>query len=217
MQTAEVFYDGMVEDYDFFVNEFGWNGPQNSFAALFPFLKKNDLVVEFGAGTGACAALLIKAGCRYKGLEISSGMIREARDKLGPRADLIKHDLFASPYPLGSQEADHVVCTGTSHLVPDAAVIQAEAARSLKSTGMLFVDYIRIATPEHVGIAQGLFSAKDVSVYFHDPQAFEAGLGEHGFDVVRRTTYYLHEEAIGTDQGRLPLRMYFQGLLCKKR
>ena len=61
--------------------EFKWIAPQKITNKLLPLIKRKDIILDLGCGTGQSAEPFIKKGCKVIGTDISSEMLRIARRK----------------------------------------------------------------------------------------------------------------------------------------
>lgn len=97
------------------------------------------LVLDLGCGPGRDVEFLAELGCRAIGLDLSAGMLAEARRRL-PQADLIRADLRRPP--LKSASIDGVwACASLLHLPrADMPAALAEIARLLRRPdGLLYL------------------------------------------------------------------------------
>lgn len=85
------FFDSLTEHADF---EWWWS-------ALLPLAEQAGLagrrVLDVGCGTGASLKPLLADGWDGVGVDVSAGMLDEARRKLGPDVDLLCHDMRRLP------------------------------------------------------------------------------------------------------------------------
>jgi len=61
--------------------EFKWIAPKKIAKKLLTFVKRRDIVLDLGCGTGQSAEPFIKKGCKVIGIDISSEMLKLARKK----------------------------------------------------------------------------------------------------------------------------------------
>lgn len=93
-------------------------------------------VLEIGVGTGRIALPFAQRGYRYTGVDLSSQMMHTLRSKAeGVKIDLIQGDI--ARLPLRSATLDAVVAVHIFHLVSAWQQAMDEAARVLRSGGML--------------------------------------------------------------------------------
>jgi ubiquinone/menaquinone biosynthesis C-methylase UbiE len=97
------------------------------------------LVVDIACGTGAALAEYQAAGCRVIGTDVSAAMLAQARNRLGPEADLRR---IAGPgVPVEDGCADGVLVSLVLHSLDrgDARQLLTEAARIAAPGGSILV------------------------------------------------------------------------------
>jgi 8-oxo-dGTP pyrophosphatase MutT (NUDIX family)/SAM-dependent methyltransferase len=114
-------------------------------------------VVEIGCGSGVNSAWLAERGASVVGLDLSEGMLAEARARLGaasagagvavpnararveaPSVRFIQHDI-TQPWPLDAGSAHAVIALLVLEHIEALAVVIGEAARVLAPGGTLFL------------------------------------------------------------------------------
>lgn len=103
-----------------------------------PWLPTEGRVLEIGHGPGLLLEELASRYALAAGLDLSLGMIRQARRRLqraGLPARLVRGDAVALPYRTGS--FDGIVATFTLSAIPDGGAAMREMARVLRPGGML--------------------------------------------------------------------------------
>jgi len=72
--------------------------------SLGPPLEKGDEVLDLACGDGGLGELLLERGLRYRGVDVTSEMVEEARQRLGDRAAVDLGDLndYAPPAPVAA-------------------------------------------------------------------------------------------------------------------
>jgi SAM-dependent methyltransferase len=94
-------------------------------------------VLDAGCGPGAYAEWLAGRGARVVGLDVSRGMLRAARRRLGGRADLVRADLGRPLAFLPAGAFDVVVSALTLDYVRDWDAVFREFFRVLRAPGHL--------------------------------------------------------------------------------
>jgi ubiquinone/menaquinone biosynthesis C-methylase UbiE len=145
-QSIRVFDDlaDSYEDSEYAQRHAGWD----EFLLPRVLATNPNAVLDIGCGTGAfLQRLAADPERRLAGLDISSGMIREARDRLGPvgHVDVREGDAEALPWPESSFDA--VVCIASFHHYPHPASALAEILRVLSPRGGAFLADIHMPTP----------------------------------------------------------------------
>ena len=76
-------YDDWAKDYDKDLSEvFGWIAPKTASAYLAKYVHPDSIVLDAGAGTGLVGLALAEHGFQnLTAMDLSEGMLREARDK----------------------------------------------------------------------------------------------------------------------------------------
>ena len=76
-------YDEWAKDYDKDLSEvFGWIAPKTASAYLAKYVHPDSIVLDAGAGTGLVGLALAEHGFQnLTAMDLSEGMLREARDK----------------------------------------------------------------------------------------------------------------------------------------
>lgn len=96
-------------------------------------------VLDLGCGTGALLAAILgrwpETDCT--GLDLSEGMLGEARRKLGSRARLVQGEAATLPFADGSFEV--VVCTDSFHHYPQPERVLEEVRRVLRPGGVFLL------------------------------------------------------------------------------
>lgn len=126
--------------YDVAIEPF--NAPMRAVARSVHPVPAGSVVLDVGCGTGAGLAEYARDGCAVIGADPSPAMLDQAREKLGPQADL---RLITSPtLPVDDACADLVVISLVLHGLPreEAAGVLREARRALAPGGrMLITDF----------------------------------------------------------------------------
>jgi ubiquinone/menaquinone biosynthesis C-methylase UbiE len=92
-------------------------------------------VVEIGAGTGVVATGLQEMGHRIAGFDLSEGMLRRARRRVGPRVAVAD----ARRLPLADGSVDQALSVWVLHVVGDIRAVLREVARILRPGGRYLV------------------------------------------------------------------------------
>jgi malonyl-CoA O-methyltransferase len=96
-------------------------------------------VVEIGCGTGYNTQWLADHAASVRGLDFSEGMLRQARFRVHSRhVQFMQHDIRAA-WPLEDASADLVIAMLVLEHIENIASVVAEAARSLRAGGELFI------------------------------------------------------------------------------
>jgi demethylmenaquinone methyltransferase/2-methoxy-6-polyprenyl-1,4-benzoquinol methylase len=161
-------------------------------------LPPGSLVVDVACGTGDFCRELERRGHRSVGMDLSLGMLREARTD----APLVQADGLAMP--LGDDSVDGITCGFALRNVSDVAELVREFARALRPGGR--ISLLEVAEPESrvlrvgnriyfrriVPVIGGLLSDRDAyrylpesTAYLPDRDGLVALIGENGFPDAR--------------------------------
>jgi len=102
-------------------------------------LNSFDRVADIGCGTGLLLDGYPISAATYQGVDISEGMLREARSK-HPHHVFLKGS--ASQLPIGSRSVDFAVSTFAITYFPDIGQALAEMNRVLRKGGNYFVTFL---------------------------------------------------------------------------
>ena len=133
-------YRHLAKYYDRFVEPAN-GGVRTYVLKRFP-PQKNERVLEVGCGTGTNLAFYQKSGSLVSGIDLSQGMLKQAKRKLGANAGLVHGD--ASRMPFADDSFDTVLAMLTLHEMPPQIRLQVlnEMIRVSKREGrILLTDY----------------------------------------------------------------------------
>jgi malonyl-CoA O-methyltransferase len=96
-------------------------------------------IVEFGCGTGKNTSVLASIGERVVALDLSVGMLQQAKTKID-----IHHVFFSvadltKPWPCKTKSADLIACNLVLEHIPQLEPVFAEAYRVLNAGGTFFI------------------------------------------------------------------------------
>jgi SAM-dependent methyltransferase len=105
-------YDIWAKDYDEDLDDgFGWIGPQRAVEFLIKYVKKDERILDAGAGTGLVGELLKKQGYNdLVAMDISGGMLEEARKKNAYRE--FNQMVMGEPLDYKTDSFDAVISVG---------------------------------------------------------------------------------------------------------
>jgi|GEM_PF-55570 len=135
--AVEARYDGWARSYDHDLEMWNYQTPDEAAAALVPYLRKDDSVLDLGCGTGMFGrALTNRLKCRIEGIDISAKSLAVA-GKRDMYAMLYRHDLQKLPLPLGANGFDAAVSIGVLTYMSDPAALLREMCRVVRPGGHL--------------------------------------------------------------------------------
>jgi len=145
-------------------------------------------VIEIGCGTGRNTSWLDERAASVLALDISAGMLRQARDYVtSPRVRFVEHDIRTA-WPAGDASADLVVAMLVLEHVEHLAPIFSEAARVLRGREELLVCELhpmrqmlgRQAEFTHPQTGE----LERVTAFLHDVSDYVNGGMQAGFELV---------------------------------
>jgi SAM-dependent methyltransferase len=104
-------------------------------------LAAGDSVLDYGCGPGRLSLLLARSGFRVRAVDISAGMIAQARmlDRQG--LDLQFETIGTSSEALQPQSCDAIVCSSVIEYIPDPDALLREFHQALRKPGVLIISY----------------------------------------------------------------------------
>jgi SAM-dependent methyltransferase len=142
-------------------------------------LIRDSVIIEVGCGTGLNGECLLEMGHRYIGIDISRGMLTEARNKLNQKgkADFVLGD--AEYVPFRDHCADVTLAVAVLHHLPNPQLCMNELARCTKSLVIIGAEPTRLSQfllspairlAKHLGLAPGLSPADSLTKGFTKDQ-----------------------------------------------
>jgi SAM-dependent methyltransferase len=134
-------------------------------AFLLAHVRPGQSVLDLGAGEGAFAAELLRAGCSVVAVDVAQEALRRARARV-PRLDarLVRE---GAPLPLGEDEVDVVWAGEVLEHVADVIGVLAEVRRVLRWGGTLLA-----TTPYHGRLSVAALALRPGALEAHlDPRA----------------------------------------------
>jgi len=168
-------------------------------------LAPGAVVLDLACGTGDLAAEAARAGARAVGVDLSAGMLREARRRL-PATTLVR--AAGEALPLADASVDAVACGFALRNFVDLAAVLREVARVLRPEGRVALVEIDRPASSLVRRAHGLYFERLVplvgallsdrfayaylpssAAYLPDAAALGALLAAAGLGAVRKRTF----------------------------
>lgn len=127
-------YGGYSGAYDFVFKGFFY--PRIKHAIETMHIKPGDRILDVGVGTGLSLQLFPDC-CNVTGIDLSAGMLKEARKKLEKHGikNVTLLEMDASNLAFGDDSFDHVISTHVISVVPDPVKVIAEMKRVCKKDG----------------------------------------------------------------------------------
>jgi len=145
-----------------------------------------EVVLDLGCGTGQLTRRLTEQfpDAEVVGIDYSVGMLAEASDRVGNRANLVRAD--AQYLPFRSASADVVVCTESFHWYSDQRRALEELAAVLRPGGQLVIASIAAVTDLGESALRRLSVAGGQPVRALTPRRLRDLLTSAGFEVVHQ-------------------------------
>jgi len=145
-----------------------------------------EVVLDLGCGTGQLTRRLTEQfpDAEVVGIDYSVGMLGEASNRVGNRANLVRAD--AQYLPFRSASADVVVCTESFHWYSDQRRALEELAAVLRPSGQLVIASIAAVTGVGESAVRRLSAAGGQPVRALTPHRLRHLLASAGFEVVHQ-------------------------------
>jgi len=174
------YFDTVAPDWDSMRRQFFGNGVREAAIAA-AGVGPGMTVADVGTGTGFLAEAALDAGARVVGIDISDGMLQQARSRFTGRAfDARRGDTAA--LPLTSGEVDAVLGNMVLHHADDPPAAIREMARALKPGGALVITDADTHTHEWLRTEQHDrwlgFDRDDVRRWFSDAGLENVSVGD---------------------------------------
>ncbi len=133
-----------VNDYDAMAADYSADNENNAWNALYErpaiLAMAGDVagkrVLDAGCGAGAHSEALLAGGADVEGCDLSAGMLRQARRRLGERVTLKQVDL-TQPLPYADNQFDMILSSLALHYLEDWSQPLGEFHRILRDDGRL--------------------------------------------------------------------------------
>ena len=102
--------------------------------------RRFDSILEIGCGTGKNTVFLAEIGRRVEAVDFSEGMIEMAKEKVRDRNVRFSLMDITQPWLFGSQAFDLILSSLVLEHVQDLSHVFVEAARTLRSGGLFFIN-----------------------------------------------------------------------------
>src|SRR3990172_6982858 len=163
-------------------------------------------VIEIGCGTGKNRALLSQISDKVHAVDISSGMLKKAREKPGPNNVSYSMADITKPWPFADRCADLIVCNLVLEHVKDVSFIFSQASRLLVEGGRFFICELH-PFRQYQGKKAGFQSergATEIQAFVHHLSEFIDAAMQNGFALASFKEWW-HEK----DQNKLPRLVSF--------
>lgn len=168
--------------------------------------RRYHTVLEVGCGTGKNTHLLAQLGERVFALDLSVGMIEQARVKIRSNQVLFAVAYLTKVWPCKTASVDLIACNLVLEHVRDLSAIFSEAHRTLVAGGQFFVSELH-PFRQYQGTKANFQRGQEtiqIPAFVHHLSDFTEGAAQSGF-LVRSFREWWHD----ADQNKLPRLVSF--------
>ena len=168
--------------------------------------RRYHTVLEVGCGTGKNTLLLAQLGQRVCALDLSVGMLEQAKGKIKSERVLFAVADLTEDWPCKTESVDLIVCNLVLEHVRDLSLIFSEAHRSLVAGGQFFISELH-PFRQYQGTKANFQRGQDtieIEAFVHHLSDFTEGAAQNGLSVQSFREWW-HE----ADQNKLPRLVSF--------
>jgi len=147
-------------------------------------IKKGDVILDVGTGTGQYLLFALKKGAKCFGIDISEKMLEVAKLKLGDKVVFEKAE--ASKIPFEDNKFDWITCIGMFEYnsIEEFKNILTEFKRVLKKEGRVILDFPNI---NHEGSYKFNLDSKldGFNIYLYNKKRIRNVISEEGFKILK--------------------------------
>jgi ubiquinone/menaquinone biosynthesis C-methylase UbiE len=134
--TTREAYDRLARVWSATTDDGPWNGAleRPALRSVIPLPLRSAVVLDAGCGSGAQCEWMAEQGARVIGIDLSTEMIKQARERCGDRVQLVVGDI-AEPLAVDPESLDGVTCSLTLHYLEDWSIPLESFARALRPGG----------------------------------------------------------------------------------
>ncbi|MGQ0836552.1 MAG: class I SAM-dependent methyltransferase [Gammaproteobacteria bacterium] len=149
-------------------------------------------VLDFGCGPGRLSLLLARSGFRVRAVDISEGMIAQARTLDRQGLDLEFERIGTSAEALEPESCDAIVCSSVIEYILDPAALLREFHQALGKPGVLIISYANRSSlwrrwDRHNEKTNPMYAPHNHSWHWH---GFRALLARNGFRAIIGPVFY---------------------------
>jgi len=205
------YWDRLCPGYDEFIEK-NWKVYPSLVEKICKDVEGKNRILEVACGTGLVALEAASVADGVHGIDISPGMVEEAKKKAERRnignVEFSVEDAYALPFD--ESMFDAVICCNALHNMKHPWRALSEIRRVLNSGGMLLATIVGIGTSVKFKIGMTIYGLLTGLPVFHklDADGAAAMIAESGFDVVNKETVrhpedrvpiiYILAESVGT-------------------
>lgn len=130
-------------------------------------IKKGDKILDIGVGTGRNASLLLDRGALVEGIDVSNGMMNEAKNKLKKRNINFTVADAGEKIPFKDHFFDYALCMRVLKYIPNWRRTIKEVSRVLKKEGIFILEISNFYSVAYFGLGNAnyfLFKFKEVGM-----------------------------------------------------
>lgn len=168
--------------------------------------RRYQTVLEVGCGTGKNTLLMAQLGERVCALDLSVGMLEQAKLKVRSSNVLFAMADLTNDWPCKTESVDLVVCNLVLEHVRDLSAIFSEAHRTLVAGGEFFISELH-PFRQYQGTKANFQRGQEtieIPAFVHHISDFTEGAAQNGLSV-RSFREWWHD----TDQNKLPRLVSF--------
>ncbi|MCM3874452.1 MAG: class I SAM-dependent methyltransferase [Pyrinomonadaceae bacterium] len=147
--------------------------------------RRYNTILEVGCGTGKNTLLLTRLGERVCALDLSVGMLEQARRKTRSERLVLAVADLTKPWPCKTESVDLIVCNLVLEHVRDLSLIFSEAQRTLVAGGQFFISELH-PYRQYQGTKANFQRGPEtieIPAFVHHLSDFTKGAKESGFSV----------------------------------
>jgi len=133
--------DKIASEYDQYVIQRGWVGPDVVFSILQPSISANQILLDIGIGTGLCSIKFHEAGVKIYGVDGSFEMI-SACGRKNFTQELVQCNLSETDLPFKGMQFDFIIAYGIFHIIGFIDQILNEVKTRLSPDGIFLFSVV---------------------------------------------------------------------------
>lgn len=205
------YYNTISKNYDTVSKEHQWHSPQIMFGLLFEYVKKDELLLDLGIGTGQSAIPFSKIGLQIYGIDGSKEMLKECEKKKFTE-ELKEFDLNQTPFPYSKDKLNHIIANGILYFFKDLEPFFKEAQRMLKKRGTF--SFTIENTPKEIisnQISERVIETVGFKVYCHSFDYIKNLIEKYNFQILKNIEYLAYNSPTEKKD------IYFQLFILQKK
>jgi predicted TPR repeat methyltransferase len=208
--------DNIASDYDRYVRERNWIGPEAVFSLLKSYISRGQNLLDIGIGTGLCSIEFHKAGLKIYGIDGSSEMLKVCKKKKITQ-ELLLADLTRDKLPFEGKQFDFIISYGVFHIIGFIENIIAESMLRLNDNGKIVFSIVENNsflkekyTASHI---QGIYEHTNtfgISNYCHDDFYIKKLIDNYDLELLNKKTILAFKDVFENHE------FHFSIYVCKK-